>query len=225
MIHRFVPRANLEINGWWMCDYGRFLADGLNSREIDAPLRRTEDGECAVSWESALAALAALLRTAPKPLVVASANFSNEALYSIKRNLQESSEMMVVVPIHTGDQRRRWSSCSKTTLWIVRLRPGRRVRAPGLLGGARSRQHPHDRRTAHLPRPRAEGDRTSRHPEPESMHPLHPLCPVHHRDSETDDLVMKSRGNHSYIDTFDGAPLDNPGPHAWPTSVSRRADG
>jgi len=27
VIHRFVPRANAEINGWWMCDYGRFLAD------------------------------------------------------------------------------------------------------------------------------------------------------------------------------------------------------
>jgi len=106
VIHRFVPRANLEINGWWMCDYGRFLADGLNSREIDTPLRRTEDGERGVSWEGALATLAGLLRVAPKPLVVASANFSNEALYSVKRNLQESSEMMVVVPIHTGDQRR-----------------------------------------------------------------------------------------------------------------------
>ena len=28
-----------------MCDYGRFLADGLNRREIEVPLRRTEDAE------------------------------------------------------------------------------------------------------------------------------------------------------------------------------------
>ena len=28
--------------------------------------------------------------------------------------------------------------------------------------------------------------------------------------SETADLTMKSRGNHSYIDTFDGRPFDNP---------------
>ena len=105
-IHRFVPRANPDINGWWMCDYGRFLAQGLNDREIDAPLRRTDDGERTTSWEGALATLAALLQSSPKPLVVASANFSNEALYSVKRNLQESSGMMVVVPIHDGDQRR-----------------------------------------------------------------------------------------------------------------------
>jgi len=106
VIHRFVPRANPDINGWWMCDYGRFLAQGLNDREIDTPLRRTDDGERAISWEGALATLAALLQSSPKPLVVASANFSNEALYSIKRNLLESSGMVVVVPVHAGEQRR-----------------------------------------------------------------------------------------------------------------------
>ena len=106
VIHRFVPRANPEINGWWMCDYGRFLAQGLNDRGIDAPLRRTDDGERAISWEGALATLAALVQSSPKALVVASANFSNEALFSIQRNLQGSSEMEVVVPVHTGGQRR-----------------------------------------------------------------------------------------------------------------------
>ena len=106
VIHRFVPRANPEINGWWMCDYGRFLAQGLNDREIDVPLRRTDGGERTISWEEALATLAALLRASPKPLVVASANFSNEALYSVRRHLQESSETVVVVPVHAGDQRR-----------------------------------------------------------------------------------------------------------------------
>ena len=106
VIHRFVPRANPDINGWWMCDYGRFLAQGLNDREIDAPFRRTDDGERTTSWEGALATLAALLQSSPKPLVVASANFSNEALYSVRRNLQESSGMVVVVPVHTGGQRR-----------------------------------------------------------------------------------------------------------------------
>jgi len=106
VVHRFVPRANPEINGWWMCDYGRFLAQGLNDRDIDAPLQRTDDGERAISWEGALATLAALLQASPKPLVVASANFSNEALYSIKRNLLESSGMVVVVPVDAGGQRR-----------------------------------------------------------------------------------------------------------------------
>ena len=105
-VHRFVPRSNPDVNGWWMCDYGRFLADGLNRREIEVPLRRFEDAEQAVTWDEALAELASTLRKARRPLVVASANLSNEALFSVKRNLLEGSRFDVVVPVHRGEDRR-----------------------------------------------------------------------------------------------------------------------
>ena len=26
-VQRVKPRENLEVNGWWMCDHGRFLAE------------------------------------------------------------------------------------------------------------------------------------------------------------------------------------------------------
>jgi len=38
VVHRFIPRENPEINGWWMCDHGRFLCEELNRRDVDRPL-------------------------------------------------------------------------------------------------------------------------------------------------------------------------------------------
>jgi NADH-quinone oxidoreductase subunit G len=105
-VHRFIPRENMEINGWWMCDYGRFLAEGLNHRSVEVPLRRTEDGERRVSWDSALTEVAQWLREAPKPLVIASASLSNEAMYAVRRNLIEGAHISVVVPVHRGEIRR-----------------------------------------------------------------------------------------------------------------------
>ena len=40
VVYRFLPRFNPEVNGWWMCDYGRFLAEGLNAREVERPALR-----------------------------------------------------------------------------------------------------------------------------------------------------------------------------------------
>jgi len=105
-VHRFVPRENIEINGWWMCDYGRFLADGLNYRTVDVPLERFGDGERRCSWDAALTEIARWLREAPQPLVIASANLSNEALFAVRRSLVEGAHMGVVVPVHEGDARR-----------------------------------------------------------------------------------------------------------------------
>jgi NADH-quinone oxidoreductase subunit G len=105
-LHRFVPRENAEINGWWMCDHGRFLAGGLNDRTVDVPLEQFGDGERRLSWSAAVAEVARWLREAPHPLVIASANVSNEALFTVRRNLLESSRMDVVVPVGVGERRR-----------------------------------------------------------------------------------------------------------------------
>ena len=105
-VHRFVPRENVEVNGWWMCDYGRFLAEGLNDRSIDVPLERFGEGERRISWDGALAEVARWLREAPHPLVIASANLSNEALFAVRRNLIDGSRMDVVVPVNDGEPRR-----------------------------------------------------------------------------------------------------------------------
>jgi NADH-quinone oxidoreductase subunit G len=106
IVHRFVPRVNPEVNGWWMCDYGRFLADGLNDREIDVPHERFGSGDRRIRWDDALSEVARWLREAPQPLVVASANLSNEALFAIRRNLVEGARFEVVVPVSSGEMRR-----------------------------------------------------------------------------------------------------------------------
>lgn len=106
VVQRFVPRANHEVNGWWMCDYGRFLAEGLNRRDLDRPLLRESGVERPLTWTQAVSWLADTLRKAGKPLVVASANHSNETLFAVKRLLVDGARMEVVVPCHAGDPRK-----------------------------------------------------------------------------------------------------------------------
>ncbi len=104
-VHRFVPRHNPEINGWWMCDYGRFLAEGFNRRDVEVPVRRTDDGPRTVSWHTVLENIAGMLRVSSSPLVVASANLSNESLFCVKRYLVDQLHLDVVVPVHRGEAR------------------------------------------------------------------------------------------------------------------------
>jgi len=105
-IHRFVPRPNAEINGWWMCDYGRFLAEGLGQRSIDVPLERIGERTRPVTWDTALTDISDWLQREADPLVIASANFSNETLFVIRRHLVERMKADVIVPVHRGAPRR-----------------------------------------------------------------------------------------------------------------------
>jgi NADH-quinone oxidoreductase subunit G len=34
VVYRFLPRLNPEVNDYWLCDHGRFLAESLNSRDV-----------------------------------------------------------------------------------------------------------------------------------------------------------------------------------------------
>ncbi len=106
VVHRFVPRENLDVNGWWMCDFGRFLADGLNDREVYRPAIRRGGAMHPATWSEAVAWLASTIRRAPKPILVCSANHSNETLFAARRNLVEGARMTTVVPVHSGEVRR-----------------------------------------------------------------------------------------------------------------------
>jgi NADH dehydrogenase/NADH:ubiquinone oxidoreductase subunit G len=89
-----------------MCDYGRFLAEGLNDRDVDRPQIRTAEGLQPVPWREAEDRVAELLRSDPKPRVVASANHSNETLYLVKRLLVDQLGIEVVVPVDPGEPRK-----------------------------------------------------------------------------------------------------------------------
>ncbi|MGH9388220.1 MAG: 2Fe-2S iron-sulfur cluster-binding protein, partial [Vicinamibacteria bacterium] len=62
-LYRFLPRLNLDVNGHWMCDYGRQTRDRIESDERLLSPRVREGGnlvEC--SWEEALARAALLVQ-------------------------------------------------------------------------------------------------------------------------------------------------------------------
>jgi NADH-quinone oxidoreductase subunit G len=106
IVHRFLPRENREINGWWMCDYGRSLAEGLNERGIERPLRRTATEEMAIGWREAIGELESFLAEGGPARVVASAKLSNEALYLAKRVFADHMGLEMVVPVDPGEGRR-----------------------------------------------------------------------------------------------------------------------
>jgi len=107
VVHRFLPRSNPEINGWWMCDYGRFLAEDQNTRDIERPMLSSGGDLTPVGWKQAVRSLADLVTgTGPRARVVLSASLSNETLYLAKRVLVDHLGLDAVVPVFSGDTRR-----------------------------------------------------------------------------------------------------------------------
>jgi NADH-quinone oxidoreductase subunit G len=96
VVQRLKPRENLEVNGWWMCDYGRLNYEWLNEGDrLEAPLVRdaAREGEGparSVAWKDVLAALLerALSLSGKKVKAVASARASNEDLGALARLVQ-----------------------------------------------------------------------------------------------------------------------------------------
>lgn len=99
-VHRFDPRFSTEINGWWLCDYGRGLSKEQNDRDLQNP---SQDGKN-ITWGHAINSLAEVIAQ-KKPRVIASANLSNEALYLVQKILSEAAGLDVVVPIYQGETR------------------------------------------------------------------------------------------------------------------------
>jgi len=56
LIQRIKPRENLEVNGWWMCDFGRHNHEWVNrGGQLEDPLVRGPDGVIgAAGWRDAL---------------------------------------------------------------------------------------------------------------------------------------------------------------------------
>ena len=86
---RMTPRLNHEVNGYWMCDIGRFQYHWIESEDrLRKPLVRAADGTQAPStWDAALAAVgtAAAAHASNGFTFLASAHASNEELFVIQR--------------------------------------------------------------------------------------------------------------------------------------------
>jgi NADH-quinone oxidoreductase subunit G len=85
---RFTPRYAPEVNGYWMCDIGRFTYHWIESeRRLQTPLVREGAGhQQATTWEAALAALGRRASAVASDglTFLASAHASNEELFLIR---------------------------------------------------------------------------------------------------------------------------------------------
>lgn len=84
LIQRLKPRENQEVNGHWMCDYGRLNYEWINRGDrYDAPLVRSEKGHLRrTGWGEALEALTSRIGelASAEVAVVGSPFWSNEGL-------------------------------------------------------------------------------------------------------------------------------------------------
>ena len=87
LVQRIKPRENLDVNGWWICDYGRHRYEWLNQGDrLEAPLVRDDSTSRAMGWKEALGALLDKAEGSGTKTVkaVASAQSSNEDLAALK---------------------------------------------------------------------------------------------------------------------------------------------
>ncbi len=85
---RFTPRLNPDVNGYWMCDIGRFDYHWIEGDDrLQRPLHRAADGTLEpISWDDVLVALPASLGVATAGNLasvrfLASAHIANEELF------------------------------------------------------------------------------------------------------------------------------------------------
>ena len=87
LVQRLKPRENQEVNGHWMCDYGRANYEWLNrSDRLEEPASGRGDDRRTADWQEALAALFARLSEAGRAggvRIVGSPFASNEALAAL----------------------------------------------------------------------------------------------------------------------------------------------
>ena len=90
-VYRFLPRLNPEVNDYWLCDYGRFLSESLNLREIErATVREKEEVRDALV-PVAIERIAQRIRetidgVGPRGLFfLGSANLSNEENFLLRK--------------------------------------------------------------------------------------------------------------------------------------------
>ena len=86
LVQRLKPRANLDVNQYWMCDYGRHRYEGMNRRDrIETPLRLEKEAHGAAGWGDTLEALSGRLEPGTGSVkAVASPFASNEDLAALR---------------------------------------------------------------------------------------------------------------------------------------------
>tara|TARA_Y100000590_G_scaffold468006_1_gene648967 strand:- start:3769 stop:5364 length:1596 start_codon:yes stop_codon:yes gene_type:complete len=85
LVHRIKPRHNSEVNGHWICDYGRGNYEWLNRGDrVEAPMVRTTEQIEITSWNNAIESLAKCLEAKKGDVrAVVSPFWPNEDLFAV----------------------------------------------------------------------------------------------------------------------------------------------
>ena len=90
VVVRMRPRANEDVNKFYLCDYGRLNYRWINRQDrLDRPLVRQREALRGVDWEVALSAAAKLLR-GKRAYVLASPMLSNESLFLLSQLVERT---------------------------------------------------------------------------------------------------------------------------------------
>lgn len=109
-IYRIRPRENREVNGWWICDAGRYGWKHVHdSRRLTQPIRRDEANEWqSADWSRLLPELDERFRAAERPTLVLSPFLTLEEAYlalEYFRGLPGSSRIVIgPVPEEDGER-------------------------------------------------------------------------------------------------------------------------
>jgi NADH-quinone oxidoreductase subunit G len=95
---RVTPRFNPEVNGYWMCDIGRFDYHWVeHDHRLTQPLTRASSGvQQPLAWHEALKALANHLDPRHPPRFLASAHASLEELFLLKKLAAETGSTVTI---------------------------------------------------------------------------------------------------------------------------------
>jgi NADH-quinone oxidoreductase subunit G len=105
-VMRLKPRPNDDVNGHWMCDYGRLNYSWINRGDrIEAPMVRDGDRLTATSWSEALRRLAEMAQeVSGGAQALVSPFLSNEDLGAVRRLLESAGGGLGIYRTERGEE-------------------------------------------------------------------------------------------------------------------------
>jgi NADH-quinone oxidoreductase subunit G len=108
-VYRLKPRTNPHVNGWWMCDEGRYGYHHVHSDRRATSVRRREgDGFVNLEWSEALAEIAERFRGAGRLGAILSPHLTVEEAYLLAKYVRQIDSEAVValgpVPLVGNDE-------------------------------------------------------------------------------------------------------------------------
>ncbi|MEW5702305.1 MAG: 2Fe-2S iron-sulfur cluster-binding protein [Candidatus Zixiibacteriota bacterium] len=107
LIARFKPRHNADVNGYWICDAGRYSYKGLESD--DRLLSPAARGQAGLSWTDALAQVDEQVTSAiaahgvGSVAVIATPSLSNEEIWALRRLFREGMKVDAIAHLCPPD--------------------------------------------------------------------------------------------------------------------------